>query len=160
MFAVSYNPSVTESQTAAYKIALKQARTAFEKATDRLEEITQESQKLTDEITRLRRTITALAALCSEDPGFDDYGITEACMEFMESAKTLLTTNEVVAGLDAMGFDLSSQQNAGASVHAVLSRLAFKGIIDRMKKEGSKTIFWKGPNAKEETEITDEDIPF
>ena len=154
---VSYNPHVTESQTSTYKAALKQARASFDKATERLNEITAESGKLTDEISRLRRTITALAALCSEEPGFDDFGITEACMEFMESVKSTVTTNEVVEGLEAMGFDLSSQQNAAASVHAVLTRLSYKGVIEKLRKEGSKTAYWKGPNFQE---ITDEDIPF
>ncbi len=137
---------MTQSQTAAYKAALKEARGSFDRSTKRLAEISAEASILNDEISRLRRTITALAALCSESPGFDDLGITESCMEVMESERATVTTNQVVEALESMGFDLESQKNPQASVHAVLSRLALKGKIKRITEEQSKVVFWRGPN--------------
>ena len=124
---------MTPSQTATYKAALKEARTAFDRASERLAEISMESHRLTGEIARLRRTITALAALCSEEPGFDDLGITEACSEVMENEQFEVSTAGVVKALEDMGYDLSSQKNASASVHAILSRMANQGKIQRVK---------------------------
>jgi hypothetical protein len=137
---------MTGSQTAIYKTALKEARTAFDKARIRLTDIKTEEYFLTDELNRLRRTITALAALCTEAPGLDDMGITESCVEIMETQKGLVTTTDVVASLELRGFDISSQKNAAASVHAVLDRLARKGKIERIDDEQEQVIRWKGPN--------------
>lgn len=124
-------------------------------------ELSSETNKIMSEVSRLRRTITALAALCSEDPGFDDLGITDAVTEIMESEKTLVTTNDVVEGLSALGFDVSSHENPAASVHAVLTRLSMKGKIERVKKGDSKVVYWKGPKYEPSAgHITDEDIPF
>ena len=138
---------MTDQQTSTYKAALKEARAAFDRATNRLQEINEESVLLTDEVGRLRRTITALAALCTEEPGMDDLGITESCIEFMEAQKGTVTTADVVSGLEERGFDITSQVNASASVHAVLMRLARKGKIERINDdEKTKKVLWKGPN--------------
>lgn len=150
---------MTSSQTSTYKAALKEARTAYEKAFQRLSEISAEGSRLTDEIKRLKRTITALAALCSESPGFDDLGITDACTEVMEVEKGMVSTMDVVNALEAMGFDLASQKNPQASVHAILTRMANKGKIQRVATAGNEIVYWTGPNF-EEGSITDEEIPF
>lgn len=136
---------MTHQQTQTYKAALMAARAAFDKATLRLREITDESQILTDEIQRLRRTITALAALCTEAPGLDDLGITDSVMEVMESEKEEVATAYVVTALEARGFDLATQKNASASVHAVLSRLARAEKITKITDEDRK-VTWRGPN--------------
>lgn len=107
------------------------------------------------EIARLRQTITALAALCSESPGFDKFGITEACMEAMDNITYTASTAEVVRNLDSMGFNLDSQKNAAASVHSVLSRLAEKGVvkkIDTKDAEGKELAGWRGPNYDPESD--------
>ena len=135
---------MTSSQVSTYKAALKEARVAFDRASERLAQISMESHRLTGEIARLRRTITALAALCSEEPGFDDLGITEACWEVMEREIFQVTTAEVVKTLENMGYDLSSQKNITASVHAILSRMAVQGKIEKVKDEEDK-IAWRGP---------------
>jgi len=138
---------VTNQQTSTYKAALKEARAAFDRASKRIIEINDESCILSDEIDKLRRTITALAALCTEDPGLDDLGITESCIEFMEAQKGAVTTADVVRGLEERGFDITSQANASASVHAVLMRLARKGKIERVNDDDkTKKVSWKGPN--------------
>src|ERR1019366_2152959 len=142
----SYTLLVTNQQTSTYKAALKEARADFDRATKRLGEITHESTVLQDEINRLRGTITALAALCTEAPGLDDLGITESCMEVMESQVCEVTTADVVGFLEARGFDIGSQKNAPASVHAVLSRLARKGKIVRVEDENTNGVQWRGPN--------------
>lgn len=150
---------MTDQQTATYKTALKEARGAFDRASKRLREISAESESLSDEIGRLRRTITALAALCSEEPGLDDLGITESCVEVMAEQKRLVTTMDVVEALEMRGFDMESQNNPAASVHAVLTRLAMRGKIEKLKE--GELVKWKGPNyVGPGPEITDEDIPF
>lgn len=153
---------MTNTQTATYKAALKEARAAFDKAQEGLWEAQIQVVNLTDELSRLRRTITALAALCSEEPGLDDLGITESCMEVMEYQREAVTTADVVSALELMGFDIKAQKNASASVHAVLTRLAKRGKISREETEGG-VVRWKGPNYVAPSpgpEITDEDIPF
>lgn len=140
-----------------YKSALKEARSSFDKATTRLREITIESRALNEEIAKLRRTITALAAMCSESPGFDKLGITDACMEVMEIMPSTLTTNEVVDLLEAMGFDLASQKNAAASVHAVLTRLAEKEKITKIVNQETDAVVWRGPQYDPQCDV---EIPF
>jgi hypothetical protein len=150
---------MADDQVETYQAALKQARTAFDRASQRLKDITVESYRLNDEIGRLRRTITALAALCSESPFLDKLGITDSCMEVMESETDEVSTQDVVKKLEELGFDLSSQKNPAASVHAVLSRLVAKEKIEKVTDD-TGTITWRGPNYVSPTEITDDDIPF
>lgn len=137
---------MTDQQTLIYKAALKEARESFDRATRRLEEISVESYELGEEVTRLRRTITALAAMCSEEPWIDGLGITESCEQVMTNVKGTVTTLDVVKALEEMGFDLASQKNASASVHAVLSRLAGKKFIQKITDEEKKSVSWRGPN--------------
>ncbi len=140
---------MTESQLATYRAALIEARASFDRAKTRLRELTEESFELEDEIGRLRRTITALAAMCSEEPYLDNLGITDSCMEVMEEERATVSTADVVKALEARGFDMASQKNAQASVHAVLSRLAKKGKIERVSEASvgtSAVVFWRGPN--------------
>jgi hypothetical protein len=152
---------VTQDQIATYRAALTEARTSYNQATKRLAEIKSESFHLTKDVSRLRRTITALAAMCSEDPLLDNLGITESCLEVMQSETGTVTTAEVVKGLERIGFDLESQKNAAASVHAVLTRLAAKKKITKVTEDGGDTVAWRGPNYDEKWDkITEEDIPF
>ena len=151
---------MTQDQIATYRAALKEARASFDKATKRLAEIEIESYDLKQDTDRLRRTITALAAMCSENPLIDRLGITESCLEVMEVKKTTVTTADVVRALEARGFDLASQKNASASVHAILSRLARKGKIEKVTEEGSDAVAWRGPHFDPTVTIDDDDIPF
>lgn len=137
---------MTQDQLQKYREALKEARLSFERAMKRRREIMFEDWHLGKEIARLRRTITALAAMCSENPLLDDLGITEACTEVMQNEKTEMTTVDVVERIERMGYDVGSQKNVAASVHAILSRLAAKGVIRKETNEGTKTVVWKGPN--------------
>ncbi|MGA2902662.1 MAG: hypothetical protein ABSD98_02440 [Candidatus Korobacteraceae bacterium] len=138
---------MTVQQIATYKAALKEARIAFDKTTKRLAEISVEANALKGEVTRLRQTITALAALCSESPGFDEFGITDACIEVMENISGTISSAGVVKWLNSMGFEIASQKNVAASVHAVLTRLANKGKITKIvDKDGKNVIGWRGPN--------------
>jgi hypothetical protein len=88
--------------------------------------------------------------MCSEEPAIDTLGITEACLEVMDSEKGTLATMEVVAELELRGFDVLTQKNAAASVHAILSRLAKKGRIVKVEPptalEGKSVVLWRGPN--------------
>lgn len=148
---------MTPAQTATYREALTTARKAYEHSTNRLAALTAEIESLQGEISRLRRTIAALAAMCSEAPSIDSLGITEACMEVMETAVTAMTTADVVNALDGMGFDIKGQKNANASVHTVLNRLAGRQRITKVLKDGMAT--WKGPKF-DANAGHDDDIPF
>ena len=150
---------MTQSQIATYRAALKEARASFDRATIRLGEIAVEEYTLKQETDRLRRTITALAAMCSEDPLIDRLGITDSCMEVMEVRRTTVTSADVVRSLELRGFDFSSQKNAPASVHAILSRLAKREKIQKIVEEGSNTVKWRGPNYDPQVELDDDDMP-
>ena len=149
---------MTESQTTTFKDALKAARAAYEKGRRRLEQIEHETWTLQDDMAKLKRTITALAAMCTEDPGLDEMGITEACLEVMAVARGALTTAQVVEKLEALGFDTSAQKNGPASVHAVLGRLSVrqKDKIKKVTDSEDKLIRWTGP----QFDPTYDDIPF
>lgn len=145
---VSYTPLMTQDQLVTYRTALKEAKSSFDQASKKLRENEDESSRLRRDIAKLRRTITALSAMCSEDPLIDSLGITDACMEVMEEQEITVTTANVVTWLEADGFDLASQKNAAASVHAVLTRLANRGKITKIKIEESDSdaVAWRGPN--------------
>jgi Fe2+ or Zn2+ uptake regulation protein len=144
-----------------YKGALKEARSSFNTSTQRLQKIEAEAEELRLKLTRLRRTITALAAQCSESPSIDALGITESCLEVMESTQYKMSTTDVVKGLEEMGFDLASQKNAAASVHAILTRLAEKERIKKIAGYDAKSVMWSGPKFDPSIyEISDDDIPF
>ncbi len=154
-----------QDKTETYRAALKEARASFDRASKRVREMALETVRLNGEMARLRRTITALAAMCSEQPWMDALGITDSCVEVMEAETEAVSTQEVVKKLEGMGFDMSSQKNPAASVHAVLSRLADKKKIEKMTGDDG-SITWKGPSyapfdwgALIEG-IKDEDVPF
>jgi predicted nuclease with TOPRIM domain len=146
-----------------YRDSLKEARSSFKAAKKRKGEITFELNRLNEELSRLRRTITALAAMCSESTSFDKLGITDMCLEVMESTPFSMTTQEVVDLLEDSGYDINSQKNANASVHAVLTRLAKNEKLTKVG-DGDK-VKWRGPSYDKKIddglyEVTDEDIPF
>ena len=149
---------MTQNQTPTFKAALQDARDRFSKASVELHNAEFQVTNLKDELALLRRTITALAAMCSEDPRVDKLGITDACMEVMNDYPVTMSTNDVVAALESRGFDLASQKNAAASAHAVLSRLAKSGKITRVVEEKDDSVGWRGPNY--DAIIDNEDIPF
>ena len=138
---------MTQDQISTYRAALTEARASFDQASDKLRQNEQESYQLKRDISRLRRTITALAAMCSEDPLMDNLGITDSCLAVMEEEERTVTTADVVQLLELRGFDLASQKNVNASVHAVLTRLANKGKITKVKIEenDSDAVAWRGP---------------
>jgi chromosome segregation ATPase len=145
---------VTKDQIATYRAALKEARESFNIATHNLQMAEREATTLKGVISQLRRTITALAVLCSEEPLIDKLGITDAVIEAMDQTYSSATTSDVVDTLENMGFDLASQKNAAASVHAVLTRLAEKGAIKKITEKD--TVKWRGPNYDPKYD----DIPF
>jgi CHASE3 domain sensor protein len=149
------------SDVTKYREFLKEARADFDTSMSRLRVVQAEERELSRRISRLRRTITALAAQCSEAPGIDDLGITDSVHEVMESTTYKMSTADVVSALENMGFDLASQKNAAASVHAILTRLAEKEKIQKVSGYDGKNVMWTGPKHDPKTyEITDDDIPF
>ena len=152
-----------------FRGALTEARALFDKSSEELREAERRVFWLKRDLSKLRQTITALAAMCSEAPWTDALGITDSCMEVMDVETKEVSTQDVVAKLEAMGFDFSSQKNPAASVHAVLGRLAEKGKIKKTAEGFEGVVTWRGPNYEDPTphteefagtEITDDDIPF
>jgi hypothetical protein len=137
---------MTSAQTELYRAALKEAIVSFEITQKRLRDIGMEEFRLKREIAQLRRTITALAAQCNEEPWSDELGLTESCTQVMEIAKPELSTQEVVQRLENMGFDMTTQKNPAASVHAVLTRLSKKEKIQKIEDEDKKAVTWRGPS--------------
>jgi hypothetical protein len=77
----------------------------------------------------------------------------------MDAETEEVSTQDVVKRLEGLGFDLASQKNPAASVHAVLSRLAEKKKIEKITSEDNNAITWRGPNYAP-FEPSDDDIPF
>jgi len=116
--------------------------------------------------------------MCSEEPGIDKLGITESVIEVMATTPYSYTTSEVMYALENIGFDLSTQKNAQASVHAILTRLANKKKLTRVanakKSPDGHPWEWRGPQYNtaddveagccwapgEEPPLVDDDIPF
>jgi hypothetical protein len=168
---------VTTDERKLYREALAKARESFSESSGKLEKVKQEGIHLEQEIANLRKTITALSAMCSEEPGIDKLGITDSVIEVMSDTPFSWTTGEVVIALDSMGFDLASQKNAQASVHAVLARMAQKEKLTRVPKAKTNANGnpweWRGPryNAEQDLQggfcyapgeqpLDDDDIPF
>ncbi|MCC6990718.1 MAG: hypothetical protein IT181_17050 [Acidobacteria bacterium] len=168
---------MTTDERALYREALAKARNTFGTASIQLAELAGQQRRLAEEIANLRKTITAISALCSEEPGLDKLGITDAVLEAMNDVAYSYTTGEVVSQLEAMGFDLASQKNAAASVHAVLDRLAKRGKLTRVKhakrNENGAPWEWRGPKYDADKDIEagysykpgeipvpDDDVPF
>jgi hypothetical protein len=134
-------------QVAFFRSALKQARTVYDTERDELSSIESRAYWLKEDLAKLKRTITALAAMCSESPFSDPIGITDSVKEVMEIEELEVTTQEVVSKIENMGFDLSSQKNPAASVHAILTRMAEDGEIEKVaNEEDNKKISWRGPH--------------
>jgi hypothetical protein len=146
-----------------FRNSLKEARAVFIQETNELSGLESRVYWLKDDLSKLRKTITALAAMCSETPWSYALGITDSCMEAMTVERATVSTKEVTQRLESMGFDLSSQKNPAASVHAVLTRLAEKGQIKKITDDNGE-VTWRGPNFDEDyaqqMEISDDDIPF
>lgn len=77
----------------------------------------------------------------------------------MTVERSEVSTQSVLRSLESIGFDISSQKNAAASVHTVLTRLAEKGKIEKVAGKDSGTVLWRGPNYDPQS-ISDDDIPF
>jgi hypothetical protein len=156
-----------EDKIGFFKTSLKEARTVFDQESRELNELQARVYWLRNDLANLRKTITALAAMCSEEPWSDSLGIKDSCLEVMTIEKTTVSTQDVVKRLEAMGFDLSSQKNPAASVHSVLSRLAADEEIEK-RTDDKGGVTWRGPNYDERVdnefsqsaEISDDDIPF
>jgi hypothetical protein len=145
---------------AVFRGALKEARASFDQAKHELTLTESKAYWLKKDIADLRKTITALAAMCSETPWEDALGITESCAEAMAVEEGEVSTQAVVRRLEAMGFDFTSQKNPSASVHAVLTRLADRGVIEKLTQDGGG-VTWRGPKYDPQSaEINDDDIPF
>jgi hypothetical protein len=100
-------------------------------------------------VTRLRRVVVSLSDICGEPTELTSLGITEACRTVMANASEKLRMRGVKDELTALGFDLSSQKNADASVMAILTRLVAAGEIrcQVMKtSEGRTDTLFLGPN--------------
>jgi len=134
----------TDDQAVTYRKALKEAREQFRASTERRSTLQFQLIETEDEIARLRRTITALSAMCSENPLLDDFGITDAIKEVMAKERRLVSTNDVILRLVDIGFDIKSQKNVQASTHTILQRLAKRELIERVGGQG-KAVKWKGP---------------
>jgi len=130
-----------------YNVALQHAKEDLEQALGEQSRLEERASELKEAITTLRRVVAGLADLLGEPSELSDLGITEACATVMNSAEYLLTTKDVLERLAALGFDLSSQKNAAASVGAILMRMQGAGKIRRVSMNGKP--YWLGPVASD-----------
>src|SRR5262245_35308808 len=123
----------------AFRAALDVAKQRLANAEEARENALQRVKASEDEIAQLRRVIVSLAALCGETTDMETIGITEACRTVMRAAANSVTLKEVKTLLTDIGFDLSTQKNADASVQAILNRLVDAKEIQRRSGTGRPT---------------------
>jgi hypothetical protein len=132
-----------------YLGALHRARKHLELTLRDRDEAERRLKEIDTKVTRLRRVVVSLSDICGEPTELTSLGITEACRTVMANASEKLRMRGVKDELTALGFDLSSQKNADASVMAILTRLVTAGEIRRqiMKtSEGRTYTLFLGPN--------------
>ena len=131
--------------TDSYKQALKTAR---EQRATLLNERAQIDQK----ILKLDKIIESLQPLCDEDaglvlmtPDLSDYSFSEACRIVLRTSQQFLGATTVRDIMIREGYDLTSQRNALASVHAALKRMKEAGEADEQVVEGKTLYKYKSP---------------
>src|SRR5580704_2210134 len=131
-----------------YLGALHRARKHLELTLRDRDEAERRLKEIDTKVTRLRRVVVSLSDICGEPTELTSLGITEACRTVMANASEKLRMRGVKDGLTALGFDLSTQKNADASVMAILTRLVTAGEIRRQivkTSEGRTYTLFLGP---------------
>jgi hypothetical protein len=119
-----------------YVAAFRKARAEFAQAQKRQAELREELVATDKKLAELRRGLIGLAPLAAESVDDIDFGLTEAVRAALAQATGPLSAKQVVQAIEDLGYDLSGQVNAGASVQAVLARLVDSGeAIRTMRTE-------------------------
>jgi hypothetical protein len=137
--------------TEGYRSSLEDARRDLEHALKAREVSVQTTKDWDAKIVQLRRIVVSLAAYVGEASEMESMGITEAIRTVMNAATTRLKVRHVKDELTNLGFDLAGQDNADASIQAVLNRLVDKKEIRRESerdKHGRNVAVYVGPNVK------------
>ena len=136
----------------AYRAAFAQAKADQEQLAERRANLQSQLDETTADLFKVRRALVSLSALAGSEADISDIGLTEACRSVLADAEKPLTTHDVMQGIEALGFDLSTQKNPAASVLAVLIRLT-KENVKRSKTRRSIggipriQTAWIGPKA-------------
>ena len=130
-----------------YKDAYRDAKLEFETLQNDRQRAIDDLKVIDARIVQMRRGIIALAALAEEEVDDVALGLTESVRALFNNATKPMTTQDVVTGVAALGFDVTSQKNPGASVAAVLTRLAEnKEITKQVKNERTPGGTFRGRN--------------
>jgi len=128
----------------AYVEALKEARKNFAAAVAEKDLTERRLAEIEERIIQLRRVVVSLSDMVGEPTEISDLGITDATRTVMNNATTRMTLKQIKEGLSQLGFDLNTQQNADASVLAVLNRMLEKREIRRQieARQGDRKMTW------------------
>lgn len=111
----------------------------LEGARAELEELLVKQEEIEQRIARIKQAIISLAPLVEEpdsdfwtslSAGMRASGISDACLQILQSTNKPLTPVEIKEQLRNTGIDLSGQKNVMASIHSALKRLCANEEIE------------------------------
>ena len=109
----------------------------------------QKQEALETSIAKLQEVAVAIARLLGEEYVPEDaMGLTDAIRQaFKTTPNVAMTTKEVRARLQQMGFDIAQYGNVLASIHTVISRLHAKKEIKHaaVRNDGKPAYQWVNP---------------
>jgi hypothetical protein len=109
----------------------------------------QKQEDLETGIAKLQEVAVAIARLLGEEYVPEDaMGLTDAIRQaFKTTPNVTMTTKEVRARLQQMGFDITQYGNVLASIHTVISRLHSKREIKQaaVRNDGKPAYQWVNP---------------
>lgn len=124
-----------------YKEALNTARA-------QRAELLNERAQIDQKILKLNKIVESLTPLCEDEPqevilmtpDLSTYKFADACRIVLRTSGQFLAPTTVRDILIREGYDVSSQKNALASVHAILKRMKDAGEAEEQTVEG-KTVY-------------------
>jgi len=128
-----------------YKPALEKILKDLRESKQRHRSLVEQAEDEEQRIAHLRQSASALSSLCGEHfEEEDEFGLTDAIrMALRTQAGVVFTAIDVKNRLEQLGYPQKSE-NALASVHTVLKRLALKGEVDDTAIKDNKTAYrWK-----------------
>ena len=109
----------------------------------------QKQEELETAVAKLQEVAVAIARLLGEEYVPEDaMGLTDAIRQaFKTTPNAAMTTKEVRARLQQMGFDITQYGNVLASIHTVISRLHAKKEIKHaaVRNDGKPAYQWVNP---------------
>ena len=136
-----------------WKGVLNTARERLIELRARRDELDAEREEVNLEIVQVEQVVTNLTPLVAEARQdmprvsmlLGGLSLADACREVLKSTNKHMTPIEVRDALEASDYDLKQHNNALASIHGVLKRMADSGEVEPVTNDVRGTMYrWKG----------------